>query len=292
MYAVEVKNLRRRFNNFKALDNITFNVVKGEFVLLLGPNGAGKTTMLRCMLGLMDFEGEVRIMGIDVKRRGKEARRHIGYLPQTISLYDDMTCYQVIDFFSDLRGVMVSLDETLAPLGLMDKAYSKVSELSGGMKQKLAFAISMLGDPEVLLLDEPFSNLDARSRYDMMGFLKMLKERGKTIIVSTHTLSGLLPIADKIILMSRGRIAKIIDSAQFTREITPLYRIHVKNNPENIQLPNIQQTFQHGWITITVNNLYESLKMLIERGVSMDRIVVEELSIDELLGKLSGENEE
>ncbi len=278
MYAVEVKNVSKRFRDVEAVSGVGLSIQAGEVVLLLGPNGSGKTTLLRCMLGILNFEGFIRIFGIDIKRQGKAARRYIGYLPQSLSLYDDMTLYQLIDFISDLRGITVSLEEVLGPFGLLEKAGSKVSELSGGMKQKLAFALAILGDPKLLLLDEPFSNLDARGRLDVIETVRLLKERGKTIIISTHTLAGLLPIADRAVLMYKGRVIGDIPSHELARLVTPLYRIHIRqnNNPSE-------------WITITASNLYEKLKELLSKGhESREIIIVEEPRIDEVINTLTG----
>ena len=275
MYAVEVRNVSKSFGGEAAVKGVTFNIPAGELVLFLGPNGSGKTTLLRCMLGLLSFEGEIRIFGKDVKRQGKEARRYVGYLPQSLSLYGDMTLYQIIDFISDLRGVTVSLEEVLQPFGLLDKADSKVDELSGGMKQKLAFVLALLGDPALLLLDEPFSNLDARGRLDVIEVIKLLKRRGKTVIISTHTLAGLLPTADRVILMHRGRLLSNIPASEFIKTITPFYRIHVRRKNPN------------EWTTVTASNLYEKLKEMTAVNSGYGEIIVEEPSIDEVINMLS-----
>ncbi len=275
MYAVEVRDVSRSFGEVDAISGVSLSIPSGELVLFLGPNGSGKTTLLRCMLGLLKFEGEIRIFGKDVRKQGKEARRYVGYLPQSLSIYGDMTLYQIIDFVADLRGVTVSLEEVLQPFDLLEKADSKVEELSGGMKQKLAFALSLLGDPSLLLLDEPFSNLDARGRLDVIEVVKLLKKKGKTIIVSTHTLAGLLPIADRVVLMHQGRVISDMHAREFVRTITPFYRIHVKisNNPNE-------------WTTVTASNLYEKLKEIIAESSGYREIIVEEPSIDEVINTL------
>ena len=276
MYAVEARNVSRSFGGFYAISGVSLEIPPGELVLLLGPNGSGKTTLLRCMLGLLRFEGEIRIFGKDVKRSGKEARRSVGYLPQSLSIYGEMTLYQIIDFISDLRGVTVSLEEVLEPFGLLEKADSRVDELSGGMKQKLAFALALLGDPSLLLLDEPFSNLDARGRLDVIEVIKLLKGRGKTVIVSTHTLAGLLPIANRVILMHQGKLLSDMQAREFVRIITPFYRIHIKrnNNPSE-------------WTTVTASNLYEKLREIISENSEYNEIIVEEPSIDEVINTLT-----
>ncbi len=288
MEAIEVENVSRYYGNTQALEDISFSLSDGSFTLLLGPNGSGKTTLLRCMLGLLKFEGVIRIFGYDVKKQGKEVRKNLGYLPQTVNLYSDMTCLQVIDFFSDLRGIDVTLEETLGVVGLLDKADEKVGALSGGMKQRLSLAVALLGNPRALLLDEPFSNMDARSRTETIGIMRRLKESGKTIIISTHTLSGLLIMADNVIILDRGRMLGIMKSEEILKTIPAAYRIYVKQ-PHQIIDSTAEEisSSTNGWTIIKTHNLHKTLSNLMRLGIDMSRVIIEEPNVDELIMKLS-----
>ncbi len=288
MEAIEVENVSRYYGNTQALEDISFSLSDGSFTLLLGPNGSGKTTLLRCMLGLLKFEGVIRIFGYDVKKQGKEVRKNLGYLPQTVNLYSDMTCLQVIDFFSDLRGIDVTLEETLGVVGLLDKADEKVGALSGGMKQRLSLAVALLGNPRALLLDEPFSNMDARSRTETIGIMRRLKESGKTIIISTHTLSGLLIMADNVIILDRGRMLGIMKSEEILKTIPAAYRIYVKQ-PHQIIDSTAEEisSSTNGWTIIKTHNLHKTLSNLMQLGIDMSRVIIEEPNVDELIMKLS-----
>ncbi|MDJ0270828.1 MAG: ABC transporter ATP-binding protein [Aigarchaeota archaeon] len=288
MEAIEVENVSRYYGKTQALEDISFSLNDGSFTLLLGPNGSGKTTLLRCMLGLLKFEGVIRIFGYDVKKQGKEVRKNVGYLPQTVNLYSDMTCFQVIDFFSDLRGIDVTLEETLGAVGLLDKAHVKVGALSGGMKQRLSLAVALLGNPRALLLDEPFSNMDALSRTETIGIMRRLKESGKTIIISTHTLSGLLTMADNVIVLDRGKVLGIMKSEEILKTIPTAYRIYIQqqyhiidSSAEEISSPT------NGWTIIKTHNLQKTLSNLMRLGIDMSSVIIEEPNVDELIMKLS-----
>ncbi len=283
---IEVREVSKRFKNFTALNNVSLDVGEGELVLLLGPNGSGKTTLLRCMMGLISFQGKILIKGYDVKKELKKIRKIMGYLPQTISLYSDMTCTQLLDFFSNLRGVDVYLEDVLEPLGLMDKADTKVGELSGGMRQKLGIALTLLGDPDVILMDEPFSNLDAESKSDAIKLILDLRRRGKTIIISTHTISGLLPISDRIIVLDKGRILKSSRPMEILSIMNPSYKIHVYPKEKiNLKVDNVEH-HPTGWITITTTDLIGVLRDI--TGAIEGKIIVEEPSVDELIMRIKG----
>jgi ABC-type multidrug transport system ATPase subunit len=132
MHAVELEGVSKRFGERTALDNITFKVESGRSILLVGTNGAGKSTMLRCILGIIGFTGNVAVYGMDVKRRGKDVRKLVGYVPQNIRYVENVTVAELVDYVSDLKGVDVYLEEALSPLGLENAAYAKVGSLSGG----------------------------------------------------------------------------------------------------------------------------------------------------------------
>ncbi len=284
---IEVRRVSKSFKGVKALNDVSFTIDRGEFVLLLGPNGSGKTTLLRCMVGLLSFQGEILIDGMDVRGESRRVRRIVGYLPQNLSLYNDMTCYQVLDFFSNLRGVDIVLEDVLEPLGLMDKADTKIGELSGGMRQKLGLTIALLGDPEILLLDEPFNNMDAEGRAEAIKLLLNLRERGKTIIVSTHTISGLLPISDRIIIMEGGKVISHSTSRELLKILNLSYKVHILANGSINVSEGIVTRHPTGWITVSTNNLLKTLDEII--GSVDGRIIVEEPDVDELIMRIKRE---
>jgi ABC-type multidrug transport system ATPase subunit len=288
LVAIEVTNLTKSYKGFKALEDVSFSIEEGKMVLLLGPNGAGKTTLLRCMLGIVHFDGDVRISGLDVKKNGKEARRLIGYLPQIAGIDGAITCTQVLDLFSNLRRVSITLEDGLGPFDLLQKADAKVSSLSGGMKRKLSIAVSLLGDPPIMFMDEPFGDLDARGRLDLLSTLKELRAQGRTVVVSTHTVGGVLNMADVVLVLHKGRPLKIMKPQQIASSLIPTYRIHVFSGEENIRyLEEKVEVFPTGWTTITSRDLYGTLAKLAGAGIDISKAMVEEPSTNELIARLA-----
>ena len=204
---IEVRELTKRFGEQTALDRVSFEILPGESVAVWGPNGAGKTTALRAILGVMPYEGTVRVGGADSWREGKQARAHIGFVPQEITFQADMEVAETLELYARLRRVDTArIDEVLALLGLEDEVEKKVRELSGGLRQRLALGVALLADPTVLLLDEPTANLDARARADFLDLLMSLKARGKTLVFSSHRPEEVLALADRVLHLEKGRL--------------------------------------------------------------------------------------
>jgi ABC-type multidrug transport system ATPase subunit len=186
--------------------DLSFEVRLGECVALWGPNGAGKTTLLKCLLGLIPFEGTAQVQGFRCGPRYKAARRLLGYVPQEIRLHPDQTVREAVDFYRRLRAASRErAAELLAEWQLRDVEEQPVRALSGGMKQKLALVIALLSDPPVLLLDEPTSNLDLRTRQELGALLERLKKAGKTLLFCSHRASEVWRLADRVLLLERGR---------------------------------------------------------------------------------------
>ncbi len=205
---IELKRVTKYYGNIKALDNVSLKIPKGQCVALLGPNGAGKSTMIRCMLGLMDFEGEISINGIDVRSFPKKVRSFISYVPQEPRFYN-MKAIEILKFYSSIRRVdYKEIDRVVSSVGLEAHLYKYASELSGGMRQRLSFAISLLPNCPVMILDEPTSNLDKKSREDLLELTKELSQRRKTIIFSSHRWDEVYYIAQRIVFLDDGRLEK------------------------------------------------------------------------------------
>jgi len=205
---IRLNGVSKYYGKFRALDQIHAAIGIGELVVFLGPNGSGKSTLYRCLLGITSFDGSIRIDGKDPLKEGKAVRSIIGYMPQNTALHEDLTVEETLSFYAELRGdtrpnVMISLDR----IGLGHTLTLKVGELSGGMKQRLSFVTALIGDPELLLLDEPTANMDKASQQLLHTWLVELKEQGKTILVSTHFQNSLLSLADRTITLEEGRIA-------------------------------------------------------------------------------------
>jgi len=197
----------KRYGRLEALAGISFTIEPGQIVALLGPNGSGKTTTFKCILGVTAFDGSIEIAGRPVKTQGKNARRLIGYLPQTPAFDPGDTAEGVLRFLADLKGAdRRRVDLLLERVKLTDERLMKVGEISGGMRQRLALAAALLSDPPVLLLDEPTANLDTDSRKQFRMLLAELRQEGKTVLLSTHFIEGLQGLADRFIVLKQGRV--------------------------------------------------------------------------------------
>ena len=206
-----IKNLRKRYGNFQALDGLNLEVADGELFGFVGPNGAGKTTTLKILAGLLvPDEGEVEIGGLDVYSDGKELRRRIGYVPDFFGVYDNLKVSEYMEFFASCYGITGLQARTrchtlLEQVRLEDKEDFFVDGLSRGMKQRLCLSRALIHDPDLLILDEPASGLDPRTRVEYTAILKELRDQGKTLLVSSHILSELSELCTSIGIIEQGR---------------------------------------------------------------------------------------
>jgi nitrous oxidase accessory protein len=204
--AISACGLTKRFGRVTAVLDLSFEVHQGETIALWGPNGAGKTTVLRCALGLLPFGGTVQVLGRACGPGGRASRQQFGYVPQEVRLHADESVRDTVRFYARLRRVAPGrVDQLLHDWGLDEIERRPVSDLSGGMKQKLALVVALLADPPVLLLDEPTSNLDARARGEFSDLLGRLKAAGKTLLFCTHRPGEVWKLADRVVVLERGR---------------------------------------------------------------------------------------
>ena len=204
---IDAVNITKQYGDFKALDDLSLQVERGGVWALLGPNGAGKTTFLKCLLGLKEFSGEIKIDGYNIQKDPKKAKNQIGYVPQHPSLYNEMSVQESLRYFGDMRDVKRSrLRELLEFVGLELWARQPVGALSGGMQQRLMLAVALLSDPPILLLDEPTANLDVNRQVEFRNLISLLVKEGKTVILTTHLLGDVDHIAEKIMLLNKGKL--------------------------------------------------------------------------------------
>lgn len=226
--------VRKTFGEVVALDGVSLEAARGEALALWGPNGAGKTTLLRAILGLTGFTGQIHVLGDDARRQGKLARRHIGYVPQTISFYDGRVA-ETMRYFARLRGADPERATALLDqMGLGPHAGKAVAALSGGMRQRLALAVALVGDPPLLLLDEPTANLDVRARRDHLALLAALRQEGRSLIFATHRLEELEVLADRIAVLDHGHLTGVLTLSEFREEFAPVVEMALRVAPEQV----------------------------------------------------------
>ncbi|WP_296753792.1 ABC transporter ATP-binding protein [Thiobacillus sp.] len=210
-YAVEVHELTRKFGDFVAVDRVSLSVETGQVFGFLGPNGAGKSTTIRMLCGLLlPSSGSGRVAGFDIMSESETIKRHIGYMSQKFSLYDDLSVEENIDFFSGIYNVPRARrterkDWVLDMAGLADKRDSLTRSLAGGWKQRLALGCAVLHEPPILFLDEPTSGVDPLSRRQFWDLIAQMSHRGTTVFVTTHYMEE-AEYCDELALISRGRM--------------------------------------------------------------------------------------
>lgn len=217
---IRIEHLSKRYGKTEVVKDFSLEVESGESVALWGPNGAGKTTVVRCMLGLVSYEGTIVVGGLDAARHGKSVRAAMGYVPQELSFYDEMTVCELLDYSAALRRIAPErVDDVCEQVELTDHIDKRVRELSGGLKQRLGIASALLPDPPILLLDEPTSNLDARSRDAAIELLQGLRDAGRTLVVTSHHVEEMAMLVNRVVAMEDGEITVVCDPTDVAEKL-------------------------------------------------------------------------
>jgi ABC-2 type transport system ATP-binding protein len=209
---LEAKNLRKRYGDLQAVDDVSFNLKPGELLGLLGPNGAGKTTTISMLTGLIEADGgAVVVDGKVLDGDTDPAKRRIGLVPQDLALYEELSALSNLRFFGalyDLSGTSLetAIEAALSLVGLADSRNAAVKTFSGGMKRRLNLAAGLLHDPDILLLDEPTVGVDPQSRNAIFENLQTLKARGKALLYTTHYMEEIERLADRVVIIDHGRV--------------------------------------------------------------------------------------
>ncbi len=212
MNILEVVNARKEFGSLVAVNDVNLCLEKGQVVGLIGPNGAGKTTLLRILATVLPpTDGNVRVLGYDLKNEYLDIRKCIGFMPDFFNLYDDLTLEECLVFFAqaykvDPKIIPEQVDKALKYTDLESKRHDFIRHLSRGMVQRLGVAVLLVHDPDLLLLDEPASGLDPKARIRLRDILKRLSEEGKTIVISSHILTELSGFCTHIAIMNKGKL--------------------------------------------------------------------------------------
>ncbi len=207
--AIEIRGVRKHFGTLCAVDGIDLQIHAGEILGLIGRNGAGKSTLFKLMLGLeRPTEGDIHVAGVSVQSpQFRETRRHLGYLPENIALYDNLSGLETLRFFARLKGAPLhQCDTRLAEAGLADAAHRPLREYSKGMRQRLGIAQALLGHPRLLFFDEPTNGLDPQAIRDFYRCIHALRDDGATIIISSHILAELQQRVDRLAIIAEGKL--------------------------------------------------------------------------------------
>lgn len=211
---ITVKNVTKRYGKFKAIDNISFEINDGEIVGLLGPNGAGKSTTMNILTGFIEpTEGEVIINGYNISKKTKKAKKCIGYMPEGVPLYKDMTVKEFVTYMAELKGVKKdkikeSVEQAIQDTWLQNVRKVLIKNLSKGYKQRVSMAGALVGNPEIIILDEPTVGLDPKQIIEIRILIKKLG-KNHTLIISSHILSEISQICEKVIIINKGQIVAV-----------------------------------------------------------------------------------
>lgn len=217
---VVVSNLTKRYNDKTAVDGVSFSVKQGEIFGILGPNGAGKTTTLEMLETLRKIDGgEAYLHGINVAEQPQAVKKIIGVQPQTPAFLDRTTCAEVIEMFAAAYGEKVDINEFLADVDLTDKAKSYAEQLSGGQKQRLSIAAALVHRPKVFFMDEPTTGLDPQARRHLWDLIQQVRDKGITVILTTHYLEEAEMLCDRVAIMDAGKIIALDTPKKLVKDL-------------------------------------------------------------------------
>ena len=283
---IDVRNLVKRYNGFTAVDNLSFEVYEGEVFGLLGPNGAGKTTTIRTVMDIFKpDEGALQVLGLPPGA----AKGHIGYLPEERGLYRDLKVLDVLVYLAELKGTPrpVALKRAMAWLErveLADWADRKVKDLSRGMQQKLQFVVSLVHDPALLILDEPFQGLDPVNVDLLKGLIRELQGEGKTVVLSAHQMNLVEALCNRILLINRGKAVLYGPLDEIKRRYAP-HTVRLRTPVALGALPGVTRMERRdGTCTLTLDGTtpQELLRTLVERNVPVEAFEVATVPLEEI----------
>ncbi len=300
-YALEAKGLCKNFDDFVAVDDVSFNIPEGAVFGLLGRNGAGKTTTIRMLMSIyFPDKGEVLLRGATV---GQEFRNRVGYLPEERGLYKKMKLLEVILFFAELKGVKGKevKDKALYYLEkfeLLDRKDAKIEDLSKGNQQKIQFICTIIHDPEFIILDEPFSGLDPVNTNLLKDIILDLKKSGKIIIFSTHLMDFAEKMCDHIAIIHHGKMIVQGSLSELKKEysqrnISLVYEGDISFLDGNPMIEKIEDFGRFTGISVTApQHVQPLLKLLVENDIVVKRFDANDISLHEIFIDLTGGEKE
>jgi ABC-2 type transport system ATP-binding protein len=295
-YVIEVHNLTKRYDGTAVVKGISFSVARGEIFGLLGPNGAGKTTTILMLLGLSDISaGQARVLGHDPTREPLQVKRHVGYLPDQVGFYDNLTAAENLRYTARLMGFdreerEQKIHASLGHVGLADVTDTRVATFSRGMRQRLGLAEILMKDAQIAILDEPTSGLDPQATLELLNVIRDLKHRGVSVLLSSHLLERVQSVCDRVALFNQGNIALIGTVPELGREVIGGgFRVEVEAEGQGLAerlaaVPGVQKVEAAGanrWrLTCDHDVRPEAAAAVVGAGGRLLRLSVEEPSLE------------
>lgn len=291
---IEVKDVTKNYGDVEAVKGISFSIKKGELFGIIGPNGAGKTTLFKMLLGLIrPTSGTISVMGSDVSEVwSREVKAHTGYLPENIAFYDHLTGLETLNFYARLKGAPRSeIADLLDLTGISNAADRKVGGYSKGMRQRLGLAQSLLSSPRILFLDEPTTGLDPEGIGAFYKILNDVKERGVTIVLTSHILKEIQDRVDRLGIIGGGKLlaSGSVKELRTDLGLSPVLRLTVKGNAERLQEVAQKsggdvQSFEEGTLLINCpsGNKMEVLRALMKEDDAITDLELLEPSLEDV----------
>lgn len=293
---IEVKNLTKRYNGVTAVNGISFSVARGEIFGLLGPNGAGKTTTILMLLGLSDISaGEARVLGHDPAREPLAVKRQVGYLPDQVGFYDNLSAAENLRYTARLMGLERAerehrIKSSLGHVGLAEFADNRVATFSRGMRQRLGLAEILMKEAQIAILDEPTSGLDPQATAELLNIIRDLKHRGVSVLLSSHLLERVQSVCDRVALFNQGSIALIGSVEELGRQVLGGgFRVEVEAEGEGLAgriaaIPGVQRVEAVGpdrLLLLADHDVRpETAAAVVAAGGRLRRLSVEEPSLE------------
>jgi ABC-2 type transport system ATP-binding protein len=282
MPAIEVSGLRKAYGSLEAVRGVDFSIEEGEVFGLLGPNGAGKTTTVEILEGYRRRDaGEVRVLGHDPERPGPDFRERIGVVLQQSELWPNLTVRETHAIFAGYYRAPRDVDEVIALVGLQEKTSARIKSLSGGQKRRLDLGIALIGDPDLVFLDEPTTGFDPQARRAAWEMIRSLRALGKTVLLTTHYLDEAEQLSDRVAVMREGQIVRVGTPAELTSTDLDT-EIRYRQNGEEVLVRTDEPT----------RVLAELTSAAVARGEELEGLQVRRPSLEEVYLALTAEQDE
>jgi len=292
--AIEVRELRKSYGDVEAVRGISFDVAEGEVFALLGPNGAGKTTTVEILEGYRErTSGDVRVLGFDPQRAGTELRERIGIVLQSSAIDRFLSVREVLEMYAGYYPRPRPVDEVIELVGLGEKRDDRVRTLSGGQQRRLDVALGLIGDPDLLFLDEPTTGFDPSARRQAWDLVRELRALGKTVLLTTHYMDEAQALADRIVIVAGGRIVAEGSASdiggRMSRAATVRFSLPAGLAPP---LDAAQDRDGTWWFRSddTTRDLHQLTSWAVERGVRLDGLSVTPPSLEDVYLELTGDS--
>ena len=257
---IEISHVTKKYSNgVMALDDISFCVGSGVFGLL-GHNGAGKTTLMKALVTVLSpSTGTIRVCGFDSRKQGNEVRERIGYLPQELAMYPSLSVFDFVNYMAELKGIHDKkvVNEVLEQVEMLEFSKRKIKQLSGGMKRRVGIAQALIGNPQILVVDEPTAGLDPEERVRFRGLLSRYAREGRTVLLSTHIVEDVHQLCEELAVLRKGRLFYAGTSAALLERVKGKIKLlHLENENQLVELQKksvvLQTTYESHGLTARI----------------------------------------